>query len=354
MLRRAAVLSAAIALVAPAAVWGDSKLNVSGGILYLLNDDAGIANRLVVENDSRGRLRFYDPADPRGMAFETPPCTPGQVNDRGNPIEVFCSKDGSYQSVTVSTGPAEDRLTYRADDMPVTAAGGDGADTLTAAGAADTLAGSQGDDTLDGGAGNDQIRGDEGNDRMGGGAGDDTINGGAGNDAFGGGDGNDTIQSADGYKDAVDCGAGDDSAVVDQLDQLDGCERVTRQQETPVPGQGGPRDTVAPTLAVGGSTSQRPGRSVKVLATASEPAKINASGYLAAGGVNRKLKPAAARVKVGGGGATLRLGMSKALIRRVKRDLRRKRRPRAFITVSAVDGAGNTSRPRRIVIGFRR
>jgi hypothetical protein len=354
MLRRAAMLSAALVLVVPVLAWADSKLRVSGDVLYLINDDAGIANRLVVENDARGRVRFYDDADPRGMAFETPPCTPGQVNGRGNPIEVFCSKDGSYHSVSISTGPAEDRLTYKVDDMPTIAAGGDGADTLTAAAGADTVAGGQGDDTLDGGAGNDLIRGDDGNDRMGGGAGDDTINGGPGNDAFGGGDGTDTIQSADGYKDAVDCGAGDDGAVVDQLDELTACERVTRQQVTPVPGQGGPRDTVAPTLAVGGSTSQRPRRSVKVLATSSEPAKINASGYLAAGGVNRKLKPAAARVAVGGGGVTLRLRMSKSMTRRVKRDLRRRRRPRAFITVSAVDSAGNTSRPRRIVIGFRR
>jgi Ca2+-binding RTX toxin-like protein len=351
--RRTVVLSALALLVGVPAAWADSKLSVRGGIFYFVNEDAGIANRLAVDNDARGRLHFFDDADPYGMNFPTPPCSPGRVNSAGNPIEVFCAKDGSYRNVTVQSGPAEDRVVWKADDMPVTLDGEDGADTLTGGGAADALGGGQGDDTLVAGAGNDEVLGDDGNDSMDGGVGDDTVNGGPGNDAFGGGEGNDTIQASDGYTDAVDCGAGEDTAVLDQLDTVAGCEHVTRQQVTPVPGQAGPRDTTDPALRVGGSTSQRARHTFKVLATASEPSIVDASGYLQAGGINTKLKAATAKVKVGGGGATLRLGLSKRMVRLVKRDLRRHRHPRARVTVSAVDPAGNTSRPRRIWISFR-
>jgi hypothetical protein len=351
---RPVVLSAAALLALPGAALADSKLRVQSDVFYFVNEDAGIANRLTVDSDSRGRLHFFDEADPYGMNFPTPPCSPGKVNSAGNPVEVFCVRDGSYHSVIIQSGPGEDRVVYKVDDLPVTLDGEDGADSLTGAGAADTVGGEQGDDTLAGGAGNDQVLGNEGNDSMGGGLGDDTLNGGPGNDALGGEDGNDTIQAADGYTDAVDCGAGEDTAVVDQLDTVAGCEHTTRQQVTPVPGQAGPRDTTDPALRIGGSTSQRARHTFKVLATASEPSIVDASGYLIAGGINTKLKAAKTKVKVGGGGATLRLGLSKRMVRLIKRDLRRHRHPRARVTVSAVDAAGNTSRPRRIWISFRR
>jgi hypothetical protein len=354
MLRRAVPLCALALLIAAPVAWADSKLRVQGDVFYFVNEDAGIANRLTVDNDPRGRLHFFDEADPYGMNFPTPPCSPGKVNSAGNPVEAYCNKDGSYHSVTVQSGPGEDRVTYKVDDLPGTLDGEDGADTLTGAGAADTIGGAQGDDTLAGGAGNDSLLGNEGNDSMGGGPGDDTLNGGAGNDALGGEDGNDTIQASDGYTDAVDCGAGDDTAVVDQLDTVSGCEHTSRQQVTPVPGQAGPRDTTDPALRVGGSTSQRAHRTFKVLATASEPSIVDASGYLVAGGVNTKLGTDTAKVKVGGGGATLHLGLTKRMVRLIKRDLRRHRHPRARVTVSAVDPAGNTSRPSRIWISFRR
>ena len=120
--------------------------------------------------------------------------------------------------------------------------GGDGNDTLTAAGANignvrlllsgdagnDTLTGSNGNDTLDGGAGNDAanggagndtVRGGIGNDQLGGGAGNDFIDGGdgndfatgeAGNDSILGGNGNDSLKGADG-NDTLNGGAGNDN-----------------------------------------------------------------------------------------------------------------------------------------------
>ena len=70
-----------------------------------------------------------------------------------------------------------------------------------------------------------------------------------------------------------------------------------------------------------------------MLATTSEPALIDASGFLAAGGLNTRLSPASAEVKVAGGGATLRLKLSAKARRLVARDHRRGRRSKARITL---------------------
>ena len=57
--------------------------------------------------------------------------------------------------------------------------------------------------------------------------GDDVITGGAGNDVMSSGLGNDTIFARDGFADRVDCGPGNDTAVVDTLDAVGAnCETV--------------------------------------------------------------------------------------------------------------------------------
>jgi Ca2+-binding RTX toxin-like protein len=353
-MRRLACLSLLALLALAATALADSKMSVRGGVLYFINEDAGIANRLTVETDARGRMHFTDDADPYGMNFPTPPCSPGKINSAGNPVEVFCTKDGSYKSVSIQVGPGEDGVAYKVDDIPVTLAGEVGADVLTAAGAADALNGGQGNDALDGGGGDDTLRGDDGDDKIGGGAGNDTLNGGAGADTLDGDEGDDTFQVSDGYADAVNCGAGADTVVADQLDTLKDCEQPTVQQVQPVPGQTGPADTTAPGLQVGGSTSQHAGKTVTVLVTASEPSLVDASGFLSAAGINTRLKPGSAKVTVGGGGAALKLGLSKRARRFVRRDLRRHRHPKVRLTVTAVDDAGNTSPARHITIALRR
>lgn len=77
-------------------------------------------------------------------------------------------------------------------------------------------------------AGNDSITGNDGFNILDGSTGNDTIDGGAGNDVLFGGAGNDTLRARDGYADRVECGTGTDSAVVDTLDTLGGCETVDR------------------------------------------------------------------------------------------------------------------------------
>lgn len=54
----------------------------------------------------------------------------------------------------------------------------------------------------------------------------DELIGGPGDDILAGLAGDDTIQARDGSQDRVDCGPGDDRAVVDAIDKLEGCERV--------------------------------------------------------------------------------------------------------------------------------
>ncbi len=91
-----------------------------------------------------------------------------------------------------------------------------------------------------GGLGNDRISGGYGADLLEGGPGADTLVGGLGGDTLRGDDGDDAIDARDGLPDSVDCGAGLDSASVDQTDPPDlitafGCETVALENLPPPP-----------------------------------------------------------------------------------------------------------------------
>ncbi len=328
-----ATLALCVAVLAAPAL-GDSKMTVAGGVLYFRSEDAGVGNRLTIDLDGRGRVHFVDEADPYGISFPTPPCSPGRVNSNGYPVEVFCERSG-YNRITVQTGPGEDQVVSKLDDITLTLEGGVGTDQLTSAGGADILVGGQGDDTL---------RSGEGNDRLDGGEGADTIDGAGGDDS---------VIAADGLVDTVDCGAGNDAATVDTGDKVANCETVTSRGSAAAPT--GP-DKTRPRVEVGGSTSQRIARSrrITLAATVSEPAQLDASGFISAGGFNSRLAAVSRKVRVGGGGVTVRLVLSRATVKRVLADLRRGRRPYAQLTVSAADVAGNTSRARHLRIRLRR
>jgi beta-lactamase regulating signal transducer with metallopeptidase domain len=110
------------------------------------------------------------------------------------------------------------------------------ADTISGTDADEVLKGYAGPDRLSGGAGRDDIRGGAGADTMRGGAGADTIKGGRGSDVIRGGAGRDTIDAgagddivhawSDGAPDRIDCGVGDDRAVIDSTDTAKHCETV--------------------------------------------------------------------------------------------------------------------------------
>jgi len=88
------------------------------------------------------------------------------------------------------------------------------------------LAGSGHDDVIFGLGGNDTLLGGAGDDRIYGGPGGDVITGGSGADHLYGGAGSDTIFAVDGERDVVECGPGNDRAVVDSVDVVVGCEVV--------------------------------------------------------------------------------------------------------------------------------
>ncbi|MEJ7801674.1 MAG: hypothetical protein WKF60_14220, partial [Ilumatobacter sp.] len=109
--------------------------------------------------------------------------------------------------------------------------GTSGPDYIPGGGGDDVLSGLGGHDTITGGKGNDRILGGDGNDYIDGGLGEDTIDGGAGSD---------TILVADGKKDIVDCGDGNDRVVSDSIDVVTNCEATSAPTppttpEPPVP-----------------------------------------------------------------------------------------------------------------------
>ncbi len=109
--------------------------------------------------------------------------------------------------------------------------GNSGPSTLNGRGGDDELVGHDFNDSVDGGAGNDKLEGGLGNDVVTGGPGQDTIYG----DATASRCtiysckipyGNDTINARDGEVDNVDCGIGEDKAIVDSIDIVSNCETV--------------------------------------------------------------------------------------------------------------------------------
>lgn len=350
-----AAAAAALGTAAPALA--DSKITISGGVMYFRNEDAGISNGLTVDHDARGRVHFFDEADPYGMNFPAPPCSPGKINSAGNPVEVFCDRAPSYSRLTLQMGPGEDHVAYKLDDLPATLEGAVGADTLATAGGADSLNGGQGNDGLDAGAGDDTLVGEDGDDTLRGGEGNDRLDGGLGADTIDAGAGDDTIIAADGVADTIDCGAGNDTVNADGADQLVNCESASRKDVAPPATASTANDRKRPVLRIGGSTRQRLSlgrRRIRVATAVSERALVDVSGFLDAGGINDRLKPASTGITVGGGGAYVTITLTAKQVRRVLGDLRRHRRPKVLLTVSAVDPAGNTSAPRHLTVALRR
>ncbi len=96
------------------------------------------------------------------------------------------------------------------------------------------IPGTNGNDTLRGTASADRIDGKDGNDRLYGMAGNDVLIGGSGRDFLAGGPGNDRLVTRDGVLETVDCGAGRDRVVADDLDVArPNCEIVVRPPPPP-------------------------------------------------------------------------------------------------------------------------
>jgi Ca2+-binding RTX toxin-like protein len=320
-----AAAAAALALPAPAAA--HSLVRVTNGEVTSLSADATSLNTLTARM-AGSRIELRDPTVDGGM--DVGPCDPGEVDASGFVIQAFCPREG-VELVRIDAGDREDQVTA-ALPIPVALLGGQGADRLRSGPADDTLAGDAGDDTLSAGDGAD------------------TLIGGAGVDDLSAGAGGDTVNVRDGLADRVRCGDGVDEVRADTLDEVDAdCEAVAREATVPPPDDGGGgRDRTAPRVEAGASTRQRIGRrpGVRVAATSSERGTIAASGVLDVAGLGLPLRSRRARVTVAGGGAELRIRLSRSQVREVRRALRRGRRVTVRLSVVATDAAGNSAATR--------
>jgi Ca2+-binding RTX toxin-like protein len=108
----------------------------------------------------------------------------------------------------------------------------EGSSTLTGNGGDDVLTGNNAEETIDGGPGDDRLEGGYNNDTIVGGPGRDTIYGDDTSASCGYWGyctypfGNDTIDALDGEADVIDCGVGEDTALVDAIDTVSGCETL--------------------------------------------------------------------------------------------------------------------------------
>jgi RTX calcium-binding nonapeptide repeat (4 copies)/Putative metal-binding motif len=136
---------------------------------------------------------------------------------------------GNDQIWTGSSSPNDPDTSYNYVD------GGSGNDLMYGSAGFDYMVGSSGNDTMYGYAGNDLLLGNDGVDHLDGGAGDDTLDGGNGADGLNGGPGRDTLRGGadddtigarDGFADRIDCGPGNDTAIVNPADVVTNCETV--------------------------------------------------------------------------------------------------------------------------------
>jgi Ca2+-binding RTX toxin-like protein len=125
-------------------------------------------------------------------------------------------------------------LSDEADVIEIWANQGGGASTVRSLGGDDRVTGGNHEETLDGGPGADRLEGGFGPDSITGGPGRDTIYGDRTGEQCGIFEscvvpfGNDVIDARDGEADTIDCGPGEDRAVVDATDVVSGCEAVDR------------------------------------------------------------------------------------------------------------------------------
>ncbi len=149
---------------------------------------------------------------------------------------VNVEKIETHVSGTLSGGAGDDELRVFAniDEGNSTLLGNGGNDKLTA-----------GDyqDTVDGGPGNDVLNAGFGNDVLTGGPGQDTIFADATSASCGYWSytckipfGNDVVNARDGEADTIDCGVGEDRAIVDKIDVVANCETVEGGAAGPGPG----------------------------------------------------------------------------------------------------------------------
>ena len=113
-----------------------------------------------------------------------------------------------------------------------------------------------------------------------------------------------------------------------------------------------PLDTTAPVLVLGGSKTQKAGKTVSVVVSATtEDMWASASGTVSVPAASKvyRLKAIRNRFVASGTKATLKLKVPKAALRAIKRALRARKKVKASIKLTARDGAGNLTTRKRTV-----
>ena len=179
---------------------GDSPINGGTDTLYgpetiTLDEDTTISTSVDFGSEPNGE----QPQEGQSQCFLPEGC--------------FLSGDGSDETIVGGIGP----------DYII---GGGGGDALYGLGAGDWLDGGAGDDLVRGGDGDDLVDGGSGNDLVRGNDGNDYVTGFTSNDILEAGGGSDFIYAADGEFDRVSGGPGYDVCVVDEEDDVTGCEEV--------------------------------------------------------------------------------------------------------------------------------
>jgi hypothetical protein len=171
---------------------------------------------------------YYYPVKTR-VFWECEPIGPGTSvvagpSYTGGGADDALAGDGSDNELIGNAG--DDRLAGGAGQDHLHSGTGD--DVLFGGDGADELHARSGDDRAHGGDGADDILTSKGDDISDGGRGGDQLFDNEGRDRLSGGRGNDRFSAVDGDRDIVDCGPGEDIAMLDRFDKAIGCEHVYR------------------------------------------------------------------------------------------------------------------------------
>jgi uncharacterized repeat protein (TIGR01451 family)/fimbrial isopeptide formation D2 family protein len=207
---------------------------VAGSTTGAVTGDPSVAGQTLTWQALEGSLVTVPAEGSVSLSFDVMvSTTPGAyLNEAAADGSGFAPETGPTAPVTVLPPPV-----LPCD--PVTLEGTGAGEKLVGTAAADRIRGLAGRDRIDalenddevcGGLGGDYaygrdgvdtLRGEEGNDRLYGGKAGDTLEGGPGHDAMLGGRGPDTFLAADGTKDCIVGGKGDDTVTADPFDVVD-------------------------------------------------------------------------------------------------------------------------------------
>ncbi len=167
-----------------------------------------------------------DGADGEGARGATAAQAQPRLEPKGDNGKDSLRGDGGDNALIGARG--DDRLSGGDGDDHLHAGRGD--DALSGGDHDDLMHAAHGEDMAKGGDGNDDILTGKGNDFAHGGTGKDKLFDNQGQDHLRGGRGNDRFSAHDGARDRIDCGAGEDIAIIDRFDFTTNCEHAYRNR----------------------------------------------------------------------------------------------------------------------------